>query len=814
MEYIADLHLHSAYSRATSPKMNPIDLSEAAKVKGVNLIGTGDFTHPKHLDFLKQNLKQDTATGFYQYNGMDFVLTAEISLMYTQGGKGRRVHHLLFAPDFETVDQVNAELDKWGRRDYDGRPIFGKPSIDLVEMTQSISDKIEIIPAHCLLPKTPIHCNPQTKDIDKVKKGDIVYTHTGKKRKVKAVYSRPYIGKTYTIKPWYFSLGLTTTDEHPFFAINSYKNCSWINGKPQCSQKDTYKKTPFKKYKPEWIQAKNLKIGDVILYPRFRQIKDIQQLGTRKIVKQNLRNKKKVPAQIQIDADFCRLIGYYLAEGYSNRRDRIGFTFRETETENLNDIQHIIKNQFDLTPKTGKDNGLSKDLVYSSKELMQLFEHLCYSQNSKKNAITKKLNPIFMELPMAKQKELFRGWWRGDKGYTSSRELMNQMKVICLRMGIIPSVLVDSKDKHTRRGNHYYTTEKRLIKSNADNYSLSNIAFFGENLDLLKDPSFKKFKTKMKRRHGWIDENYAYLPIREIIEEEYTGPVFNLEVDIDNSYVSEFATVHNCWTPWFGIFGSNGGFDSIKECFQEKSKHIHAIETGLSSDPAMNWRLSNLDNIQLVSFSDNHSYWPWRLGSEVTVFEAKDLSYNNILHSIRTGEGLAETIEVDPSYGKYHVDGHRLCGVCLNPEESKKIGEVCPKCKKKLTVGVLSMIEQLADRPHGYTPKNAIPYKTLLPLAELIANLTGSGLATKKVMEPHDLLVSRHGTELNVLLNVPEEELKKTVHEKLVKAIMLNREGKISVKPGYDGVYGVPQFDFSLDSTQKQNIPQKTLNDF
>src|SRR3989338_2350115 len=259
------------------------------------------------------------------------------------------------------------------------------------------------------------------------------------------------------------------------------------------------------------------------------------------------------------------------------------------------------------------------------------------------------------------------------------------------------------------------------------------------------------------------------------------------------------------WTPWFGLFGSKTGFDSIKECFQEKAKHIHAIETGLSSDPAMNWRLSQLDNIQLVSFSDNHSYWPWRLGREVTVFEAKDLSYNNILHSIRTGEGLAETIEVDPSYGKYHVDGHRLCGVCLNPEESKKIGEVCPKCKKKLTVGVLSRIEQLADRPEGYKPKNRPTFKSVIPLSETIAFSIGSGNpSSKPVWQAYYKLIERFGSEFNVLADAQKDELAKVVDPQIAENIIRIREGSVKILPGFDGIYGVPVF--KKEDEEKLNL--------
>ncbi len=245
----------------------------------------------------------------------------------------------------------------------------------------------------------------------------------------------------------------------------------------------------------------------------------------------------------------------------------------------------------------------------------------------------------------------------------------------------------------------------------------------------------------------------------------------------------------HAWTPWFGVFGSKSGFDSLKEAYQDKVKEIHALETGLSSDPPMNWRLSELDRINLVSFSDSHSYWPWRIGREATIFDC-DLSYKAIVNAIRTGEGLVGTVEVDPSYGKYHWDGHRNCGVFLKPSEAKKFGNVCPVCRKPLTLGVLHRVEELADRPEGFRPKNAKTFYEVLPLAVLIANYYNTEPSTKKVQDIYSSLLEL-GNEFYVLLEASEEELDKKLDDKrLVSLILANREGKLKVQPGYDGVYG------------------------
>lgn len=271
------------------------------------------------------------------------------------------------------------------------------------------------------------------------------------------------------------------------------------------------------------------------------------------------------------------------------------------------------------------------------------------------------------------------------------------------------------------------------------------------------------------------------------------------------------------WTPWFSIFGSKSGFNSLEECFQDRVKHIHALETGLSSDPAMNWRLSQLDSYQLVSFSDLHSFWPWRMGREATVFDTK-LSYGKILNAIRTGEGLAETIEVNPSYGKYHYDGHRNCNICMKPSEALKNRNVCPVCGRELTIGVLHRVEELADREDGFKPKGAKPFKSLIPLSEIISQVLGIGqLYSKKIWEMHSSLVDSFGCELEVLLNAPLERMAELTSERIAAAVIGVRNGRIRIEPGYDGVYGYPVFNGKKRVSIKplgDLDKQKSLSDF
>lgn len=245
----------------------------------------------------------------------------------------------------------------------------------------------------------------------------------------------------------------------------------------------------------------------------------------------------------------------------------------------------------------------------------------------------------------------------------------------------------------------------------------------------------------------------------------------------------------HAWTPWFSVFGSMSGFDSLEECYGEQTKNIFAIETGLSSDPEMNWRLSKLDNISLISNSDSHSLQ--RLGREANIFDT-DLSYRGIIDAIRLRDKskFLMTIEFFPEEGKYHFDGDRACGVSLSPEETAKLGGKCSSCGKPLTIGVLNRVYQLADRPAGYKDDRRVPYKNLIPLDEIIAEAYGVGTSSKKVKGEYERIVSVVGNELEVLLNKSEEELLAGIDGKIVEGIIKVRQGEVEITPGYDGEYG------------------------
>jgi len=259
-----------------------------------------------------------------------------------------------------------------------------------------------------------------------------------------------------------------------------------------------------------------------------------------------------------------------------------------------------------------------------------------------------------------------------------------------------------------------------------------------------------------------------------------------LKIVLDTSSDALLVPAH-AWTPHFSIFGSESGFDSLSECFEELTPHIYSIETGLSSDPPMNWRLSSLDRITLISNSDAHS--PAKLGREANIFDT-EISYKTMINAIKNKKGFLGTIEFFPEEGKYHYDGHRSCGVSLSPKETIKNNYLCPVCGKKVTVGVMHRVEKLADRPNGFKPKDAPVYHSLIPLSEIIAETLKVGPNTKAVGSEHQKLLANLGNELRILMESPLADIEKAGSPSISEAISKMREGKVHIAPGFDGEYG------------------------
>ncbi|MBM3246921.1 DNA helicase UvrD [Candidatus Pacearchaeota archaeon] len=294
--------------------------------------------------------------------------------------------------------------------------------------------------------------------------------------------------------------------------------------------------------------------------------------------------------------------------------------------------------------------------------------------------------------------------------------------------------------------------------------------------------------------------DYDGRPIFSVSCEEFTRVLKEIDSRI------EIIPAH-VWTPWFGVFGSESGFNSLKDAFASQFGNIHAIETGMSSDPEMNWKLKELGDKAIISFSDSHSFWPWRLGREATIFKSDGLenfSYNELIKQIRE-KTFKSTIETEPGYGKYHFDGHRNCGFSCAPAKTRELKGICPVCSKPLVIGVENRVEELANNTG--IPNNARAFFKILPLHELIAFFIKSKVENKKTWEIYNKLIEKFGNEFNILLkvdkNVLASELAKDKLEKLADLIIDNRIANLKVKPGFDGEYGV--------LVEKNSENQKTL---
>ncbi len=308
-------------------------------------------------------------------------------------------------------------------------------------------------------------------------------------------------------------------------------------------------------------------------------------------------------------------------------------------------------------------------------------------------------------------------------------------------------------------------------------------------------------KGALRRIH-----NVIFAPSFEDVEKinKFLGRFGNLSADgrptlgLDSEAMLEgvlslspdaFIIPAHIWTPWFSLFGSKSGFNSIEECFGKYSHEIFAVETGLSSDPPMNWRLSCLDNLTLVSNSDAHS--PARMGREANIFDIEP-SYYELKDALKNKDPKRAlgTIEFFPQEGKYHYDGHRNCGIKYSPRDSIAVNNICPVCKRPLTLGVLHRVEELADRPQGYHPANALPYYSIVPLAELIGEVKGLGRDTMGVSRVYEKLCTSLKGEFNVLLWAEIGQIAKLAGSDIAEAINKMRRGKVKVEEGYDGVFG------------------------
>lgn len=278
-----------------------------------------------------------------------------------------------------------------------------------------------------------------------------------------------------------------------------------------------------------------------------------------------------------------------------------------------------------------------------------------------------------------------------------------------------------------------------------------------------------------------------------------------LKIVLETSPEAVLIPAH-AWTPHFSVFGSESGFDCLEECFEELTSHIYAIETGLSSDPPMNWRLSALDKITLISNSDAHS--PNKIGREANIFDT-EISYKAISEAVKTRKGFIGTIEFFPEEGKYHYDGHRICGISLTPQETLKHNYLCPVCGKRVTVGVMHRVEKLANRQEGFKPKGMPSYHSIIPLPEIISEVLKVGANSKAVDKEYKNLLNKLGNEFKILMDVPLKDIEQASSPLIMDAISRVRKGDVYIEPGYDGEYGKIKIFEAVE--RKENKGQSML---
>ncbi len=358
-----------------------------------------------------------------------------------------------------------------------------------------------------------------------------------------------------------------------------------------------------------------------------------------------------------------------------------------------------------------------------------------------------------------------------------------------------PAWLAELKEKIEPTGNGLFTLKKEFQSKDVPDSCRGDV-FFMLSCEI---SSIYKKNGRTRKVHSiiyvpdFIDAENIYKALSKIGNLNSDGrPILGLgakellKIVMDICPESLFVPAH-AWTPHFSVFGAVSGFDSLEECFDELAGHIYAVETGLSSDPSMNRRLSALDRITLMSNSDAHS--PAKIGREANILDT-EYSYGAVADAIRTKKGFLGTIEFFPQEGKYHNDGHRLCKVNLSPKETVAHNYLCPVCKREVTVGVMHRVDKLADREEGFKPLGSLPFYSIIPLPEILAETLQVGAGSKKVDGIYQGLLRELGNEFKILLNTPLEDIETAGSPLIREAVSRMREGRVRITPGFDGEFG------------------------
>lgn len=798
MEIIADLHLHSKYSRAVSPQMTVSEIAKWAKKKGLGLVAAPDWTHPLWVRELKSELTE-VGEGVYAYKedlvGPRFLLVTELSTIFNQGEKLRRIHTLIFAPNFSVVEAINGKLQSYGVKLFaDGRPVMGLSVRELAQVVWSVSDNCLVVPSHLWTPwfgtygdrggfnslleaygemaskiyaietghscydkKTEVLTDNGWKRFPKLNPADKICTLNFASGEIifqspTGIFVYQYKGRMYRLKTK--RVNLMVTPNHKLLV----SRCDFRKP-PQFFLKEAellFNKS--KRFKKDGLwKGKNEKN---FILPAVK-IKH----GSRYYSGFRCQKKKKLLME-----PWLRFFGFWLAEGWTTKgRDgdyNVGVANKERKL--LSEMKGILEN-FGYRAYRGK--GIIRVRNY------QLFHYLNQFGKSSGRFIPKEVKCLSKRLLEILFEYYLRGdghvYGRTEKGLsatTISAHLRDDLQEIALKIGIWAYYKLGYKKGTPFHGGLY---KDRIYKQSEDSWV---VYFIRKNIHAVLPSTVRKHNYV----EAWID---------------YDGPVYCVSVPNRVIYVRR-----NGIPIWCG-----------------------------NSDPAMNWQIAELDSRAILSFSDAHS--PSKMSREATVFvfpEATKLSFAAVSEAIKNGfeagksPGVAFTIEFYPEEGKYHYTGHRNCGVKHTPGETKKLGEICPVCGRPLTVGVMQRVEELATRTKdevkveeitigeglkGIKWRKRPPYINLVPLMEILAEVLETGYSSQNVLNEYNLLIEKFGSEFAVLIHTPIKNIALAGGEKLAEAIKKVRERNIFIDPGFDGVFGkvkIWSFDSAQDKPQKQ----------
>jgi len=728
-------------------------LSEYAKIKGISLLGTGDFTHHLWLEELKDSLK-DSGNGLYEYNGVNFILTGEISSIYSKGGRVRRIHNVIFAPSFDIVDKIDSTLSGYGNLASDGRPIMGIDAKDLAEILFGISKEIFLVPGHIWTPwfslfgsksgfdsieecfeeyakeiyalETGLSCYDEETEVltkngwkkfPSINYSDKIFTLNPKTDKIEfqnptKIFSYKYKGKMYRLKTK--RVDLLVTPNHKLL----YAPCDFRNPKSYSLKEAEALFNKSKRFKKDGIW-----IGENPTYFILPGVKI--KHGSRYY--SGLRKKKERRFPI---TSWLKFFGFWIAEGWTSKGKNGDYNVLicNQNTELLNEMKQILES---FGYRVFRREGVIRVRDF------QLFHYLKhFGKSSDKfiplniKALSKKLLEILLEYYLKGDGHVYGRTGKGLSATTSSIRLRNDLQEIALKIGISAYYKLDRK-KGTLIPSLAY--KEKIYSQSIDTWI---IYFLRRNRPVILPSNIKKY-----------------------------------------NYIESW--VH---------------YDGLVSCVAVPNHVVYIRRGGIplwcgNSDPAMNWRWSKLDRFSLISNSDSHS--PKKIGREANVFDTQ-MSYKAITDALKAKDNkrFLHTVEFFPEEGKYHYDGHRNCKVRFSPTETKRNKNLCPACGKPVTVGVMARVEELADRPEGFAPKNKIPYKRMIPLSEIISDVLGVADSSKKVDAEYRAICPRVATEFELLTEIGAEELLKKIPKNIAKAIIDVRNGNVNILPGFDGEYG------------------------